>query len=462
MAIGDVTVRTVRRRDGTSYEIYQGEYRDRDGKRAFVSDRKKHEAQHKLREAIKEVAEGIHAKGRETLGEVIDEYIYDREKAARRGDITNQAVATDKYVLLKLLPMRLRAMKITDFKDVGLIKESLLALRDSGKAVNTVDLLKQALKQVFGFAMESPRCYVARNVMKDHPFSVGKRPKRTNKAFKDEAAVVLRAAKERIMRPQKDFLTSVNLYAILCMIVLTGVRPEEAGGLQVTDIRRFDCPPPDSPTVWGLITIRHTNTVRDKFREKTKNGVVRVLPMGKATSDALDLVERAWQARRHADTAAAKWNGPDSKRAGHSKRARRFFTTSPSALERRRNGFVFISAYGRPYNSNSIGQLVNALVKEVGIVRRDAEGRILINEKGRPLARISSYSFRHMVATHNAGSLPTHIGAAITGHSEKTYLGAYVHLDPTDQRRIAQSLGDLESEVLGGVATNLQQRLISG
>ena len=36
MAIGDVTIRTVRRRDGTSYQIYQGEYRDRN--RAFVSD----------------------------------------------------------------------------------------------------------------------------------------------------------------------------------------------------------------------------------------------------------------------------------------------------------------------------------------------------------------------------------------------------------------------------------------
>ena len=58
MAKGDITTRTVKRADGTTYEIYQGEYRDRDGKRRFVSDENKHKAQAKLREKMNEVDAG--------------------------------------------------------------------------------------------------------------------------------------------------------------------------------------------------------------------------------------------------------------------------------------------------------------------------------------------------------------------------------------------------------------------
>jgi hypothetical protein len=60
MAKGDVETRVVKRKDGTTYEIYQGEYRDRDGKRRFVSDENKHKAQDKLRKAMNEVEAGTH------------------------------------------------------------------------------------------------------------------------------------------------------------------------------------------------------------------------------------------------------------------------------------------------------------------------------------------------------------------------------------------------------------------
>ena len=58
MAKGDVETRVVKRKDDTTYEIYQGEYRDRDGKRRSVSDENK--AQDKLMKAMNEVEAGTH------------------------------------------------------------------------------------------------------------------------------------------------------------------------------------------------------------------------------------------------------------------------------------------------------------------------------------------------------------------------------------------------------------------
>ena len=207
------------------------------------------------------------------------------------------------------------------------------------------------------------------------------------------------------------------------------------------------------------MTIQHTNTMLDGFRARVKNDQERqVLPLGRSVFEAIDLVERVHQCRRLAEAPGQK---PCLKEVV-AMRARRIYYRRPYApLERRRHGFVFVNPYGKPYNAANLGQMVRQLAIEAGIVKRDPEGRILLGENGKPMARISAYSFRHMVATHNT-VLPPHIGAAVRGHSEQTYLGTYVHMDAGDQLRIADSLNALEEDVFGGDATNLQQRLLTG
>jgi len=457
MAIGDIKIRTVTRKNGTTYKVYQGEYRDRDEERRFVSDENKKEAQRKLREAIKEVEDHTHAKGPETLQQVIDEYIYDREKAARRGDVSNAGVKAARDALRRV-PDRIRRKKIASFKHSGEIEEALNAMRDQGYAVATVILTKEALIRVFDFAMTPQRRYVARNVLRDFPVKVGKAPKRKNKASLSEAALLLHTARELIQGRSQCILGAVNLYAFLVLTIHTGARPEEICGLQITDIKRFDRPPPDRPHVWAEMTIQHTNTMDDGFRRRTKTEEVRVVPLGRTAVDALDMVERHWQAKRY----ATQPGHASYTRTKISKRLVRYFKTSDEPLERRQHGFVFIGAYGKPYDASSIGMRVRELVLRAGIVQRDGDGRILIGENGKPKARISLYSFRHMVATYNAHRIPTHVGAAITGHSEETYLGTYVHLSPDDQVLVAKSLGDLERELEAErSATNLQQRLLT-
>ena len=162
MAIGDVKTRTVKRPDGTAYEIYQGEYRDRDGKRCFVSDKKKKEAQNKLRKAMAEVDEWKHAKGNETLEQAIKEYLDDEDRAARQGD-KSKAHAEGERRRLARVPANLRRKKLTEFKNSLEFKNALKEMRSHGVGVRYAIGIRGALGRVFKYAMEQygtpSKCY---------------------------------------------------------------------------------------------------------------------------------------------------------------------------------------------------------------------------------------------------------------------------------------------------------------
>jgi hypothetical protein len=208
MAIGEVKPRIVRRPDRTTYEVYQGEYRDRDGKRRFVTakvdtifstpDKARKEALRLLRVAQNEVEAWERTRsGAPTLGQIIDEYIYDVEKAQRRGDLSNAMLLNENWGLAKV-PDKLRKKKLSEFKDSGEIGELIKALRDDGYAIKTVKHVRDAISRVFTFAMNPPRSYVPRNVLRDYPIKLPKSPKRKNKAEKHEASLLIQMAFNRI------------------------------------------------------------------------------------------------------------------------------------------------------------------------------------------------------------------------------------------------------------------------
>jgi integrase len=345
MAIGEVKPRTVKRPDGTTYKIYQGEYRDRDGERRHVSDKNKHEAQDKLRRAINEVKEWTHAKRKpRTLGQVIEEYLKDREDAAYiRKDISPDAYMRDKYVLSKV-PEKLRRMKIAEFKDAGLFEELIKRLRTDGHAIRTVRAVLGGLSGVFAFAMKAPRGYVARNVLKDFPIRTPKPPKVRNKAEISDALLLLSEARDRILGGGGNelrntmALPSVKMYAILSLLAATGVRPEEAFGLQVADIKRFEQPPCDRPTVWADVTIRNVSG-RHGFRERTKTDEIRTVGVGRRVVEAFDEVERYWYV--HEIVESPGWRGYWT--SEKYRRRRMLLGTLGVAGPRREHGFMFVT-----------------------------------------------------------------------------------------------------------------------
>ena len=441
MAIGEVREKIKPRKDGTTYKVYEGEYRDENGDRAYVSDSNKHEARRKLREAEKAVKDGTHAKGSETLGQVMEEYADDREQDARRGDITKGYAKAERSVLA-LVPDSLKRMRISDFKHSAEIEKAIKGLRDQGYALSTVKRVKDTLSRVFSFAMKPKpgrtAGYIARNVIRDYPFLTGRPPKRRNEATEEEGALLLLAARRYKSRhPKGQMLAAVNVYGLLSLIILSGMRPEEACALHVRNVSRFEFPPADRPDVWAEVYIKERNTREDKLMPGTKDGPNRIVQVDRGVVDALDAVERYWQAHSW-----ATGPGHESYTAERvSWRIMRFLESSDVPLERRKDGRVFLGKEGTLYNSHSLAKYVRTLVLQAGIVERDDAGRVLIGEDGKPKPRISLYSFRHKVATDNATLLPLAIAAAETGHSEGTYQKHYVHKRPEHRVLAATAMG---------------------
>jgi integrase len=448
---GEIKPRIIERKDGTSYQVYIGCFKGPDGRRNFVSDEKKKQAQDLLREALNEVDAGTRVQGNETLGQVIDEYIYDCEKAVRRKDISNGHLGREKSSV-RLVPERLRRIKMSKFKDSGEIHTLVNDLRDAGYAIRSAKHVRDTLNRVFDYAKRQG--YTPRNVIRDYPIKLPKPPKRSNPATIEEARAILIASREHNFR--QELLSYVNIHGILCLIMQTGMRPEEAFGLQITDVRRFHTPSTDRPNVWAEATIQHTSTSKDGFQKRTKNDEVRVVPLGRMFCDAWDMIERYWQAHRKAMAPGFRGYGYCS----ISERTKRYFKELEGvAPERRTHGFLFANRVGTPYNASTVSPLVTKVMRRAGVVEKDLDGRIIIGKDGKPKHKLTLYSFRHMVATHNARHLPAHIGASVTGHDTETYLGTYVHETAGDKILIAESLGELESSL---TATKMQQRLITG
>ena len=100
---------------------------------------------------------------------------------------------------------------------------------------------------------------------------------------------------------------------------------------------------------------------------------------------------------------------------------------------------MFRTGFGKPFTAQALAVPLYRFVRRVGLVQRDHDGRVMLVWDGKPKAKYSLYSFRHMVATFNKG-LPSVVAAAITGHTERTFLAHYVHREAGDEEMAARSL----------------------
>jgi integrase len=389
-----------------------------------------------------ELREGIHTpSGAITLEQAMEQYADHKEQVARLGDHTKGYAGVERQIL-KLVPDNLKRTKLSEFRNSAAIEKACRALREQGYAISTVKRVKDTLSRVFSFAMKEG--HIARNVIRDYPFTVGTPPKRNNDATEEEGARLLLAARRyKSLHPKGQLLLAVNVYAILCLVILTGMRPEEACALHVKSIKRFDFPPPDRPDVWAEVAIKERNTKEDSLRPGTKDRKDRIAQVGRDVVDSFDMVERYHQAERWA-------TGPGHEsytRERVSWRIKRFLESSDAPLEKRQDGRMFIGKEGTLYNSHSLAKIVRKLALQAGIVERDDEGREIIGEGGKKKPRISLYSFRHKVATDNSILLPPTIAAAETGHSVQSYQKHYVHQRAGDQVLAATAMAVREKRM---------------
>jgi integrase len=434
MAEGDIKVRLRTRPDGSVAKVYQGEYRDRDKKRRYVTGKTREKARTLLHDAVQEVKEGTRAgkAGNITLRQAAKEYLDDLDNVTK-----SSWLAEDGNI--KRLSDRVLNTKLSEFKDSGLFEEEYKSLKRRGYSIRTANGVMQVVGRVLNFAMRSPRKYIPRNVLRDYPVKFDTPPKKANAIAVDDMRVLLEAA--GIRQRYKKLLPQINFFAILCLMADTGCRPEEACALRVTDITRFEQPHPECPTWLGTVTFRRRFVKVNGFMRGLKEGAdERSSAIGKLTLAAFDAIERYWQADRWAN--APGYRG--YKEMTLLQRIHKFLAGADTPLERRSSGLLFVTTQGNPYYSQSLAPFMEKLCCRLGFVQKDDEDRIILGKDGKPVARYTMYSIRKMVTNYNVRKLPRNVAAAQTGHTPQTLEEHYTQAMEQDQLLAAKVAGERE------------------
>ena len=413
-----------------------------------------------------------------TLERGIEAYCDDLAVAARqaKGGTPSKGYARVEEGVLKLVPDHLRAMKMSEFKHSDDIKKAIMALgksiptktarrRAAAYGEGTMKRVKDALSRVFTFGMHPARGYCRRNVIREFKFLTGRVRGREREATDREGALLLQAAqKYKSLHPKGQLLAALNVYALEYLIILCGVRPEEACALHVKSIERLD-PPPDDPTATAAwIHIKERITRDDGLVPGTKDGAPRWVAVDGFGVAAIDEIERYYQAQRWAKASGHKiytpgaiserthryFYGADAPRRWKpetSIRRSTYVVPPDEPLERRQDGRVFLGKEGTMYTSHSLAKKVNALMLQAGIVKRDDEGNALLfdidtknGKKQVKKAGSSNYHYRHKVCGDNSELLPTNVGAADTGHSPQTFLRYANKRRPAHSEQRAQAM----------------------
>jgi integrase len=446
---GEVKPRIIERKDGSTYQVYIGCYKGPEGNRNFVSDKKKKQAQDLLRVAMNEVEAGTRAKdGNITLKRVLEEYVDDLFLREKRGDIT-YGYSRNVRSRLKALSERFVARKLSEFKDSGLIREEMNRLRATRK-VRTVGMVRDAISRAIDFAIASPRRYVPRNIMKDDPVKLPKPARLNNAITEDDAIRLLEAAANRQGNVYKNYRNGINFYAILCLMLDTGARPEEACGLRFSDLTLFDGPHPECPSWWGVVTYRRRHTFDDGFLDGLKEGSAeRTAAIGKRTVDAINSVLLYWQAMKADVSSKTQYRWLDE------------FIKSNTQAVVPGEGLVFVNKHGKPYHCQSLGKTMRKVCAKAELWKQDSQGRILMDENGNRQSKYSLYSLRKLVTNDNVRRLPHTIAASVTGHTTQTLLQHYTQYRDDDLLESARVTGQRAQRMQITHATDLQQEPIN-
>jgi len=165
--------------------VYQAEYRDCEGKRRYVSDKKAKECLRKLKEAEREVDQGIHTARSETVtfGVALDARIEEWEREVRIGlkapsTVEAYVSAAEKHVRPVLGPIRLN--KLTAVQCQNLISDL------AAKHIRVHEGVAKVLRLTLKFSVRNR--WLRRSPLTDDPLLVSKRRKEVVIPTADEMA----------------------------------------------------------------------------------------------------------------------------------------------------------------------------------------------------------------------------------------------------------------------------------
>jgi integrase len=360
MAIGQVKLNAKR-------GVYQAEYRDCAGKRRYVSDKKQKECLRKLREAEREVHQGIHIAASQTVtfGVALDAFIKESERRHRNKEITGQTLTEYRGVAERHVRPTLGKVKLNKLT-TRLCQDLINELSDRYRT--THESARKVISQTLQFAVE--RDWLRRSPLTDRKLRVPRRRDPITIPDKQD----LRALVEVVMRTpshgEHKLVHAVRRVVVMLGLFCGGMRKGEMAGLHWEDI----------DWVNSVISIRRAYSSCDGLKGPKTRSSVRDVTMISPVREAL---EHLWQ-----------------------------------LMGRPGEGFVIVTERGNPAYSSIGSNYWAPIMKAAG----------LIDEKGKP--KFTPHALRHAYVSSLAeAGVPLLEISRRVGHSALDMtVGIYSHL----------------------------------
>lgn len=198
------------------------------------------------------------ASGSKTVGRVAQEFLEDVK--ARRGETSEAYIQYERYIRLYIAP-RIASMKICkvtlrDWQSV--INEA--SGRHKALSEKTLKNLRGIIKGIIKFGYEDYQCELLRGNLYI--------PKGHSRKEKE----ILQKDDARRLLEESDLW----YHPLFCFLLLTGMRPGEALGLQVDDVKQ------------NIVNIKRSVNAAGQITEGKNENARRVVPIGNMTREILD------------------------------------------------------------------------------------------------------------------------------------------------------------------------------
>ena len=198
------------------------------------------------------------ASGSKTVGRVAQEFLEDVK--ARRGETSEAYIQYERYIRLYIAPkiasMKICKVTLRDWQSV--INEA----RGRNKALSekTLKNLRGIIKGIIKFGYEDYQCELLRGNLYI--------PKGHSRKEKE----ILQKDDARRLLEESDLW----YHPLFCFLLLTGMRPGEALGLQVDDVKQ------------NIVNIKRSVNAAGQITEGKNENARRVVPIGNMTREILD------------------------------------------------------------------------------------------------------------------------------------------------------------------------------
>ena len=198
------------------------------------------------------------ASGSKTVGRVAQEFLEDVK--ARRGETSEAYIQYERYIRLYIAPkiasMKICKVTLRDWQSV--INEA----RGRNKALSekTLKNLRGIIKGIIKFGYEDYQCELLRGNLYI--------PKGHSRKEKE----ILQKDDARRLLEESDLW----YHPLFCFLLLTGMRPGEALGLQVDDVKQ------------NIVNIKRSVNASGQITEGKNENARRVVPIGNMTREILD------------------------------------------------------------------------------------------------------------------------------------------------------------------------------